>query len=96
LAVVAGVGTIVLLTSSVEVSRGVIVLQCGDALAPKTGAEVDVQTIQAAGAILVHPCDDPIRQRRLVSALVGVATIAALTWLGLEIRRSQNDEPLTA
>jgi len=98
LAVLFGVGTIWLLTSEVEASRasGAIVLQCGDALAPKTGAEVDAQTIQIGGAILVHPCDDPIRQRRILAGIGGLAIVGALVWVGFEIRRAEDDEPVTA
>ncbi|MEY2458304.1 MAG: hypothetical protein QOG30_134 [Acidimicrobiaceae bacterium] len=98
LAVLCGIGTIVLLTSSVEASRasGAIVVQCGDALSPKTGPEVEIQSIGAEGSTSVRLCDDPIRQRRIVSGVVGVAGVAALIWLGLEIRRAEDDESITA
>ena len=97
-AVLFGVGTILQLTSSVEASHasGAITIQCGDALAPKTGPDVEVEAIGPEGRISVHPCDDPIRHQRVLAGLVGLATIAALVWLGLEISRAEDNEPATA
>jgi hypothetical protein len=98
LAVVLGVGTIWLLASTVEASwaSGAIVLQCGDALAPKTGADVDLQVFGLNGeASIAHPCDKPVRNRRVLAALAGVWVIGSLVWLGFEIRRAENDVPAT-